>query len=427
MSALGRHILVEFFGCKPEIMNDAAIIEEGMVKAAEEAEATVINSTFHHFSPYGVSGVVVIQESHLAIHTWPEYSYAAVDLFTCGDQVDPWVSFNYLEKVFKASNYSALETKRGSLNLLEKVDFDLKTMREQAKKHINPPKYNRNVWFTDKDDNQALSLRHSGELLFNRKSDLQRVRVINTYAYGKALTIDNMIMCTEKDEAHYHEMITHPAMITHGNIKNVLVIGGGDGGTVRETLKHETVEKITMVEIDKNVVDASREHLPKLSEALNHPKLDLKIEDGIRFVEHAKENSYDLIIVDGSDPVGPAEGLFTQSFYTHCKKALKENGMLVTQSESPLFNGQAFIELNRCLKDTFGKEKVKTLLFSIPTYPTGTWSIQIACKGNHNPLKADVNKVLEFQQKNLLQYYNSEIHFACFALPNYVKKMINEI
>lgn len=426
MSALGRHILVEFFGCKPEIMNDAAIIEEGMVKAAEEADATVINSTFHHFSPYGVSGVVVIQESHLAIHTWPEYSYAAVDLFTCGDQVDPWVSFNYLEKVFKANNYSALETKRGSLNLLEKADFDLKTMREQAKKHINPPKYNRNVWFTDKDENQALSLRHSGELLFNRKSDLQRVRVIDTYAYGKALTIDNMIMCTEKDEAHYHEMITHPAMITHGNIKNVLVIGGGDGGTVRETLKHETIEKITMVEIDKNVVDASSEHLPKLSEALNHPKLELKIEDGIRFVEQAEENSYDLIIVDGSDPVGPAEGLFTKSFYSHCKNALNENGMLVTQSESPLFNSQAFIELNGCLKDVFGNNKVKTLLFSIPTYPSGTWSIQIACKGNLNPLKADMNKVLEFQQKNPLQYYNSEIHFACFALPNYVKKMINQ-
>lgn len=426
MSALGRHILVEFFGCKPEIMNDVATIEKGMVDAATEAGATVINSTFHHFSPYGVSGVVVIQESHLAIHTWPEYQYAAVDLFTCGDDVDPWISFNFLRDVFQSSSYSALEMKRGSINLLEKVDFDLTTMREHAKKHINPEKYNRNVWFTDKDDNQALSLRYTGDLLYNKTSEYQRVRVIDTYAYGKTLTIDNMVMCTEKDESHYHEMITHPAILTHGNIKTALVIGGGDGGTIRELFKHPSIEKVTMVEIDANVIEASKQHLPTISCEFNNPKLNLLIDDGIKYVSDSKENMYDLIIIDGSDPVGPAEGLFSEKFYADCKKALKPGGVLVTQSESPLFNQKAFVELNQCLKNVFAENQVKTLLFSIPTYPTGLWSMQIAFSGNQDPLKADINNVTDFIDKNNTTYYNSEIHYAAFALPNYIKKLLNE-
>ncbi|MFA8342843.1 MAG: polyamine aminopropyltransferase [Rhodothermaceae bacterium] len=426
MAALGRHILVEFIGCNSEIMNDASIIEKAMVDAASNAGATVINSTFHHFSPFGVSGVVVIQESHLAIHTWPEYQYAAVDLFTCGDSVDPWISFDHLKEVFQAKNYSAIEMKRGAINLLERVDFDIKSIREEAKKHVNPEKYTRNVWFTDKDDNQALSLRYTGELLYDKTSDFQRTRVIDTYAYGKCLTIDNMVMCTEKDEYHYHEMIAHPAMLSHGNIKNVLVIGGGDGGTVREVLKHNQIENVVMVEIDKNVVEASKLHLPTLSQSFDHPKLDLKIEDGIKFVAEAKPESYDLIIVDGSDPVGPAKGLFTEEFYTNCKKALTADGILISQGESPNFNKEVFSELYKCLKDVFGTEKVKTLLFNISTYPSGIWSFQIATKGDVDTTIPKKELAEEFCKNNLLHFYNPELHTASFALPNYIKRLLDE-
>src|SRR5207253_2860965 len=129
MNALGRHILVEFNGCCPDILNDVAVIEEAMVEGARKAGATVIQSTFHHFSPFGVSGVVVIQESHLAIHTWPEYQYAAVDLFTCGESVDPWVSFDHLKTAFKAANHSSIEMYRGSLSLLKRIDFKLSANR----------------------------------------------------------------------------------------------------------------------------------------------------------------------------------------------------------------------------------------------------------------------------------------------------------
>ena len=323
MSSLGRHILVEFFGCSPEVMNDVAKIETSMVDAADNAGATVINSTFHYFSPYGVSGVVVIQESHLAIHTWPEYQYAAVDLFTCGDTVNPWISFDHLKKEFGAKNYSALEIRRGSTELLERIDFDVEKIAEKAKNHINPGKYNRNVWFTDKDENSAYSLRHTGEILFDQTSPYQKVRIYDTYGYGKMLAIDNMVMCTERDEAHYHEMIAHPAINVHPNPKNILVIGGGDGGTIREVLKHPSVDKVTMVEIDELVVKASKEHLPSLSKEFDNPKLDLRIEDGIEFVKNAAPETYDIILVDGSDPVGPAEGLFSDEFYQDCKKSIE--------------------------------------------------------------------------------------------------------
>lgn len=424
MSALGNHILVEFMGCEPEIMNDVALIENDMVGAAQKAGATVINSTFHHFSPYGVSGVVVIQESHLAIHTWPEYGYAAVDLFTCGDQVDAWISFDFLKEKFKAKNYSALEMKRGSTKLLERLDFDINSLRAQAGQRVNPEKFTRNIWFTDKDEDQANSLRYTGEIFFDEQSPFQRVKILESYKYGKMLTLDDMVMTTEKDEFHYHEMISHPACFAHKNVKNVLVIGGGDGGTVREILRHDSVEKVVMVEIDELVVQACKEHLPGIAAAFDHPKLELIIGDGIDYVKNAKASSYDLVIVDGSDPVGPAEGLFTNEFYTNCYKALTDNGILVAQGESPKFNSHAFSALNHTLQEIFGADKAPVQLFYVPTYPTGMWSFQWGIKGTVDAREIDQTLIENFVKAQDLKYYNSQIHQAAFALPNFVQKMI---
>lgn len=424
--ALGNHILVEFMNCDPHIMNDVATIERDMVDAARKAGATVINSTFHHFSPYGVSGVVVIQESHLAIHTWPEYGYAAVDLFTCGE-MDAWISFDYLKECFKSKSYSALEMKRGSVNLLTRNDFDMTTMREKAAEWRNPEFYTRNVWFTDKDEDQALSLRFTGEVFFDVQSPFQRVRILESTKYGKMLALDDMVMTTINDEFHYHEMISHPALFTHGNAKNILVIGGGDGGTVREILRHEGVENVTMVEIDGEVIKACKEHLPEIAAEFNNPKLDLKVDDGIAFIKNAAPKSYDIIIVDGSDPVGPAEGLFSVEFYTNCFNALKDGGILVAQGESPKFNEKAFAELNYTLQDIFGKENAPVSLFYVPTYPTGMWSFQYGLKGGIAP-KAVTNEaeIDSFVASNGLRYYNSDIHKASFATPNFVKSLITK-
>ncbi len=424
--ALGNHILVEFMNCDPHVMNDVAGIERDMVDAARKAGATVINSTFHHFSPWGVSGVVVIQESHLAIHTWPEYGYAAVDLFTCGE-MDAWISFDHLKECFGSKSYSAIEMKRGSVNLLTRNDFDMTSMREKAAEWRNPDFYTRNVWFTDKDEDQALSLRFTGEVFYDVQSPFQRVRILESPKYGKFLTLDDMVMTTEKDEFHYHEMISHPAMFTHGNAKNVLVIGGGDGGTVREILRHEGVEKVTMVEIDGEVIKACKEFLPTIASAFDNPKLDLKVDDGIAFIKEAAPQSYDIIIVDGSDPVGPAEGLFSTEFYTNCYNALKEGGILIAQGESPKFNEKAFSELNFTLQDIFGADNAPVSLFYVPTYPTGMWSFQYGLKGSVAPKAIEKDAEIEkFVDAQGLRYYNSDIHRGSFATPNFVKNLIKK-
>lgn len=426
LNALGRHILVEFSGCNAEVLNDVSIIERSMIEAAQIAGATVINSTFHHFSPWGVSGVVVIQESHLAIHTWPEYRYAAVDLFTCGETVDPWVSFEHLKKAFQA-NYSAIEMNRGSLHVIQKTDFKPKTIREKPTFDLSKGvQIERNVWFTDKDENQALSLRYTGDVLFDETNPFQRVRVLESYSHGKFLAINNMVMCSERDEFHYHEMITHPVMQSHGKAKNVLVIGGGDGGTIRELFKYD-VDKVTMVEIDEAVVRASKLHLPQIASEFGNPKLNLIIGDGIQFVKDAAPNSYDVIIVDGSDPVGPAEGLFTAEFYDNCKKALKDGGMVITQGESPMFHEGTFVELNKCLKGIFGASSVHTMLFHATTYPSGMWSLQMGVKGSTHPA-TDFNKdqARQFAKAKGLKYYNEDLHSAAFSLPTFVKTMLGQ-
>ena len=427
MSALGRHILVEFFGCNPDILNDVITIETSMVNAAREATATVINSTFHHFSPYGVSGVVVIQESHLAIHTWPEFQYAAVDVFTCGDSVNPWDCYDYLLKAFEAKNGSAMELKRGQTDLMTRIDYQLKgdIAYDTAQHDAVKAEYKRDVWFTDKNDDIALSLRHTGELLYRAKSPYQTVQVLNTYAYGKMLTIDDLVMCTEKDEFVYHEMLVHVTMQTAPKVKNVLVIGGGDGGTVREIVKYPALQKVTMVEIDEKVVEASKLHLPTLSSAFGHEKLELLFDDGISFVANAKPNTYDIIIVDGSDPRGPAEGLFSEAFFRNCQRCLKPDGILVTQSEGPHFNQKAMVEMHQCFKTIFGNDKVHTYLAFIPTYPTGMWTFTYCSKGKTNPRKDYKTKdVVAFAEAHKLKYYNAEVHQAAFALPTFVREML---
>ncbi|MDG6228383.1 MAG: polyamine aminopropyltransferase [Candidatus Thermoplasmatota archaeon] len=425
MDALGRHIIVEFYECSAEKINDVHHIEKSMIRAAELAGATIINSTFHHFSPFGVSGVIVIEESHLAIHTWPEYRFASLDLFTCGDSIDPWVSFDYLEKEFGAVHSSSIELQRGQPHLLEHIALDAPAVRDTASTPKRPVKYNRNIWFTERDNNIALSLRHKGDPLFKKQSKYQRVEIIDTIAYGKALILDGMVMTTEKDEFVYHEMIAHVPLLSHHRPERVLIIGGGDGGGAREVLKHETVKQVDLVEIDEMVIDACKRYLPKLATSLSHPNLSLYVEDGIEYMKKCPDNTYDVILIDSTDPVGPAEGLFTSEFYKNVHRCLKEEGIMVAQSESPHFNTNVFCEIYHCYGDIFGYENVHPYLVYIPTYPSGMWSFSLCSKNLFHPIKdLDMDRTKHFASQNHLRYYNPEIHTAAFMLPTFVKNLL---
>ncbi len=241
--------------------------------------------------------------------------------------------------------------------------------------------------------------------------------------FGRFFTLDGLMMVTEKDEFIYHDMIVHVPMATNPNIKKVLVIGAGDGGTIRELTRYKTIEKIDMVEIDESVVEACKKYLPKTACKLEEERVNIVYEDGLKFVRN-KENDYDLIIVDSTDPFGPGEGLFTKEFYGNCYKALSEDGILVNQHESPYYEYYA-----KSMKDAH--EKIQGLFkinkvyqAHIPTYPSGHWLFGFASK-KYDPIK-DLNveawKSLGIQTK----YYNTDLHVGCFALPTYVIDMLNE-
>jgi spermidine synthase len=282
-------------------------------------------------------------------------------------------------------------------------------------------------WVIDRVDNSALAIRIKGDRLFYEQSPYQTVEVFDTYDRGKMLTIDRMVMCTETDEASYHEMLVHVPMLTDSRIEDVLVIGAGDGGTIRELVKHPSIARITMVEIDEVVIKASKEFLPTISSAFDHPKLNLLIDDGIKFVKEAADNSYDLIIIDSSDPVGPSEGLFTKSFYEDVYRCLRSGGLVTVQSESPSCNRKAFIDLNQCLKQVFGDEQVYCYLVFIPMYPSGIWSLTYCSKQGAHPIKNfDRDRAVQFAQEQNLSYYNADVHQAAFCLPSYIQKMIGK-
>jgi spermidine synthase len=287
------------------------------------------------------------------------------------------------------------------------------------------PQTQPNEWLTDSNGQIALSVRFKGDRLFKEESPYQTVEVFDTHSCGKMLTIDSMVMCTEWDEAAYHEMIAHVPMLTHPSIQDVLVIGAGDGGTIRELMRHPGIKQVTMVEIDEAVVRASKLFLPTISSALEDPKLTLLIDDGIKFVQNANDASYDLVIIDSSDPVGPSEGLFTASFYQEVYRILRPGGLITVQSESPSFNPKAFTELNPCLKGIFGQDQVHCYLVFIPTYPTGLWSLTYCSKDGPHPI-ADLDraKSAAFAKENGLRYYNEDVHQAAFCLPTYIRNMI---
>ncbi|MGO1042283.1 polyamine aminopropyltransferase [Clostridioides difficile] len=280
------------------------------------------------------------------------------------------------------------------------------------------------LWYTEEwTENVRFSIKVDRHL-FEGKSEFQRIDVFDSEEFGKFLTIDGLMMVTYKDEFIYHDMITHVPMATNLNIKKVLVIGGGDGGTVRELSRYPKVEKIDMVEIDKMVVDVSKEYIDICSCKLDDERVNLYFEDGVKFVKEACDKSYDLIIVDSTDPIGPGEGLFSTDFYRDCYRILTDDGILVNQSESPYFefNAKEMKRANDKLKGIFPISKVYQA--HIPTYPSGHWLFGFASK-KLDPIKNQDRD--GWEKLNLkTKYYNSDIHSGSFMLPQYVKEMLNE-
>ena len=282
------------------------------------------------------------------------------------------------------------------------------------------------VYFTEYYSGEGMELSGTGltvkvKSAIRKRTPYQELLLLETEDWGKMLVLDGAIQTTERDEFIYHEMIVHPAAFTFTRqIEKVLVIGGGDGGTVREVLKHEP-KQIDMVEIDRDVVEFAKEYLPSISCGLKDERVNLVFGDGREFVKD-KEGVYDLIIVDCSDPVGPSKVLYEESFYRDAARALKPDGIFVTQSESPFAQRKVHIQVVEELSKVF--KIVRPYLAFIPTYPSGMWSFTIA-SNRLDPLGAAPSALgklyREFVEKNgELKYYNPEVHYGAFAIPNFV-------
>jgi len=278
--------------------------------------------------------------------------------------------------------------------------------------------HNKNLWIKDKWDERkgrSISIKIKNKT-YSCKSKYQNIDVYDTECFGRMLMLDNVIMLTEFDEFAYHEMIAHVPLNTHPDAKDVLIIGGGDGGTAREVLKHR-VENVDMCEIDEEVVEVSKEYLPFTSSSFDDPRLKLYFEDGANFVNKRKIE-YDLIIIDSSDPIGPAEVLFKEKFYEDLSKALKNEGIAVSQSESMFYDKHTIKELFSFNKKIF--PIVKYYYTLVPTYPSGTIGFSF-CSKKYNPL-------VDFNSNSIqgLKYYNKDIHKASFKVPEFISRTIKE-
>ncbi len=278
-------------------------------------------------------------------------------------------------------------------------------------------------WFTEvcEEGGSAFSLQIRAKL-HEEQTPFQKIEIYETTHFGNLMIIDGFIMLSQRDNFLYHEMIAHPVLFTHPDPKRVLIVGGGDCGTLREVLKHPGVEKVDQVEIDERVTRLAEQFFPELTEANDDPRAHLHFEDGIRWVADAAYGYYDVIIIDSTDPIGPAEGLFTQAFYSDCRRALGEGGLIVQQSESPLLHMNILKDMHHAMRGA-GFLDTATLFFPQPVYPTGWWTVTMACKDN---VISGFRKRDADDRPFTTRYYNAAVHRGALAAPEFFYPRIFE-
>lgn len=268
------------------------------------------------------------------------------------------------------------------------------------------------LWFTEKQTERFGITAKIKRTLHTEQTPYQKLDMLETEEFGNMLTLDGMVMTTERDEFVYHEMVAHVPLFTHPNPRRVLVVGGGDGGVLREVVKHPEVEKVTLVEIDGKVIETSKKYLPSIASAFDHPKVEVIVGDGFMHIAESRD-AYDVIMVDSTEPVGPAVKLFEKGFYEGISKALKEDGLFIAQTDNPWFKADLIRKVFRDVKEIFPITRLYTA--NIPTYPSGLWTFTLGSK-KYDPLKVDAGRFRDVDTK----YYTKDLHFAAFVLPKFV-------
>ena len=397
IKAWGMLTSLDLMGCDNEAVENAEKIKQWIVELCDLIDMKRFGDpTIIRFGEEkrveGYSAIQLIETSaiagHFGIDEETGKGYAYIDIFSC-KHFDPWQAAEFTKKSFGAEDYK-INT------IYRKASFQEKAEMKKGR---------------------AVSIGIK-KLLEQKQSPYQFIQIYETDYFGKMMTLDGAVMFTDYDEFSYHEMMAHVPLLTHPNPKKVLVIGGGDGGAVREIAKHRCVEEIHMCEIDKDVVELSKKYFPQISSALDDPHLTIFYEDGSKFIKERKGH-YDVIMVDSTDPVGPAEPLFKEGFYQDLRDATNEEGIVVTQSESMFYYRKLLKEMSEFNRRLYPIYKYYNAL--VPTYPSGVIGYSFLSK-KYDPLE-DFGPEAEKRAAELpgLQYYTPEIHRGSFALPKFFR------
>jgi len=402
------HILSEYTGCRKnrELFTD---IEQLLVELDQRVKASglcTVAQAGHSFGEgEGVTASVVLAESHLNIHTWPERDYYLnLDISVCN---------------YTADNFpKALELEKSIKQMFDPIDVNQKTIK--GYKDFEDDKYTE--YFSP---DYGFFIKPK-QVHYRSAEEFQTIEVYETRDFGKLLRIDNFFQTSDADEAHYHEPLVHPAMIAHPDPQNVLIIGAGDGGVLKNVLGYKNVKKAVMVEIDDKVIQVAKEFLPKIhGGAFEDPRAEIVIQDGFKYIEETA-NRFDVVLLDLTDPIGPAKALYTDYFYRKIKGVLKnEDSILALHTEYPRHYPNIYGRINQTLKGIFSE--VSNGFSYVPIY--GATMGFAYCSDRSNPKTMsleDVESRLAERQTRTLELYNGETHFGYLAEPNYVKDILKQ-
>jgi spermidine synthase len=400
--ARGVHVLADLWGCDRERIDDRSFVVAALRRAAVAARATVLRVSSHRFEPYGVTAVALLAESHLSIHTWPEHGYAAVDVLTCGTTMQPQTCVDLLQQALGATDREIVLVDRGG---------------------PGTPR-----WFTERDlpygrPGVRIGLEVTG-VRYDERSPYGHIQVLDTPFHGRTLVIDGVVQTTEHDEFIYHEMLVLAPSIQHGRPASMLIVGGGDGGALRQALRLRSLEKVVQVEIDETVTKVCREHLPGISGgAFDDPRVELVFADGAEYVG-SRTGDFDVVVLDLTDPVpgGPAEPLFAEDFLRQARDALAPGGVLAMQCGSlTLQPDEVRTQLHR-LRQVFEATRLHTAV--VPGYQLTTFGFLLAAR---HPLEVPAGADLDDRWRNIAgdcAYLSPEMYRASTAIPPYLRHVL---
>jgi spermidine synthase len=422
----GLHLTGDLFdcGCSAAFLTDLSTLATLCREATVEAQLTVVDEKFHVFpdvngEPGGITGALLLAESHLAVHTWPERRGVTLDVYVCNFTGDNCAKarrlFDTLVVAFRPASQTVNRIERG--DLAASIQTTAAAAGADAPDHMASDK----VIFDWLNANAGYGFTASARLQ-TLQSPYQRIEVYDTPQFGRLFRLDGRLMTSEGEEFFYHECMTHPAMLTHPNPQSVLVIGGGDGGSSEELFKHHSVRRIVMAELDQAVIDISKRYLGAIHRgAFDDPRLTVRIGDGLDFVRSTQER-FDLIVLDLTDPDTPAFHLYSEQFFRMCRAILNPGGMLTLHLGSPVFQQSTVRKNADNLRKVFAQ--VHPMALYIPLYGS-LWCLAVASDtANPRAVGADLIAA-RMRERGLtdLQYYNAELHAALFSLPNFVRDL----